>query len=184
MLFHETPLSGAYVLKPRPSSDERGYFARMWCAQELAEHGLNSEWVQSSISFNEAALTLRGMHYQVAPHEEIKLVRCTSGAVFDVIVDLREDSATYRGCFSVELSPINNLTLYVPSGFAHGFMTLEARSVVEYHISEFYHPDSARGVHWDDPTLGIEWPSAPKVLSAADAQLPTLTEALEEDGPC
>jgi dTDP-4-dehydrorhamnose 3,5-epimerase len=184
VLIHETPLPGAYVLKPQPSNDERGFFARMWCAEELAQHGLNAEWVQSSISFNEAALTLRGMHYQVAPHEETKLVRCTSGAVFDVIVDLREDSTTFRRWFAVELNAQNNLTLYVPPGFAHGFLTLEDGSVLEYHMSESLHADSARGVRWDDPAFGIQWPSAPEVLSASDAQLPTSAEARQEEGPC
>lgn len=172
MLFHETPLFGAYVLEPQPSHDERGYFARVWCARELAEHDLNTEWVQSSISFNEAASTLRGLHYQVAPHEEVKLVRCTSGAVFDVIVDLRADAPTFRRWFSVELDAKDNRVLYVPPGFAHGFLTLQDRSVVEYHMSEFHRAGSARGVRWDDAAFGIDWPSSPSVISDRDRTYP------------
>lgn len=168
VLFRETPLQGAYVLEPQPAHDERGYFARVWCAGELAEHDLNASWVQSSISFNEKALTLRGMHYQVAPHEEVKLVRCSSGAVFDAIVDLREDSPTFRQWFAVELNAHNNLVLYMPEGFAHGFLTLQDRSVVEYHMSEFQHADSARGARWNDDAFGIEWPSTPEVISERD----------------
>ena len=168
MLFRETPLAGATVLEPQPSRDERGYFARVWCAEELAERGMQSAWVQSSVSFNEKTLTLRGLHYQVEPHTEVKLVRCTSGAVFDVIVDLREDSDTFRQWFSIELTAENNLVLYVPAGLAHGFLTLQDRSVLEYHMSEFHHPDAARGARWDDPAFGIDWPSAPAVMSDRD----------------
>lgn len=178
MLYHETTLPGAFLLEPQPSFDERGYFTRVWCADELAEHGLNATWVQSSISFNEAPFTLRGMHYQVEPHAEIKLVRCTSGAVFDVIVDLREDSETFRRWFSIKLDAENNLTLYVPEGFAHGFLTLEERSVVEYHMSVPYHPDSARSVRWDDPAFSIEWPAKPAVIGERDSSHPDF-EALQ-----
>jgi dTDP-4-dehydrorhamnose 3,5-epimerase len=166
--FQETPLQGAYVVQPEPSFDERGYFARVWCSQEFAAHGLNTVWVQSSVSFNETALTLRGMHYQVAPHGEAKLVRCTSGSVFDVIIDLRADSATFLKWFSLQLDPQSNLVLYVPQGFAHGFLTLEERSVVEYHMSDYHEADCARGVRWDDATFGIDWPSVPAVMSDRD----------------
>jgi dTDP-4-dehydrorhamnose 3,5-epimerase len=168
VLFHETPLAGATVLEPQPSRDERGYFARVWCAEELGERGMESAWVQSSVSFNEKALTLRGLHYQVEPHTEVKLVRCASGSVFDVIVDLRERSETYRQWFSIELSAENNLVLYVPAGFAHGFLTLQDRSVMEYHMSESHHPDAARGARWDDPAFGIDWPSTPAIMSERD----------------
>jgi dTDP-4-dehydrorhamnose 3,5-epimerase len=129
-------------------------------------------------------LTLRGMHYQVAPYEEVKLVRCTSGSVFDVIADLRPESLTFRRWFSVELSAVNNYVLYVPAGFAHGFLTLEDRSVVEYHMSEFHHSGSARGVRWDDPEFGIQWPRTPKVLSSEDAELPTLAAVFGERDSC
>jgi len=168
MLFHETPLSGAYVLEPQPARDERGYFTRIWCVEELAEHGLAAVWVQSSISFNDKAFTLRGMHYQVAPSEEAKLVRCTAGRVFDSVVDLREGSDTFRQWFSLELNPQSNLSLYVPPGFAHGFLTLEDHSVVEYHMSEFHQADAARGVRWDDEAFGIEWPARPVIISDRD----------------
>jgi len=174
MIFHETSLQGAFVLEPEAARDDRGYFTRVWCSDELAEHGLNSTWVQSSVSYNDKALTLRGMHYQVAPHEEAKLVRCTAGAVFDVIIDLRSDSATYGDWFSVDLSPDNNLTLYVPAGLAHGFLTTEDISVVEYHMSEVYSSGLARGVRWDDPTIAIPWPASPVLMSDRDRGLPTL----------
>lgn len=172
MRFIETPLRGAYVLEPERQCDERGFFARVWCAEELAAHGLCSAWVQSSISYNEKAGTLRGMHYQAAPHEEAKLVKCAAGAVFDVIVDLRADSPTFREWFAVELTARNNATLYVPAGFAHGFLTLEDGSVLEYHMSEYYHGDSARGVRWDDPAFCIRWPSEPDVISKSDRECP------------
>jgi dTDP-4-dehydrorhamnose 3,5-epimerase len=168
MRFHETSLAGAYLLEPEPAYDERGYFTRVWDSDELGRHELNGSWFQSSISFNEKARTLRGMHYQVEPYEEIKLVRCTSGAVFDVIVDLRERSSTFRCWFSIELNTQNNLVLYVPSGLAHGFLTLRDHTVLEYHMSQFHHADAARGVRWDDPAFGIEWPSAPAVISDRD----------------
>jgi len=176
MLFHDTPLSGAYVLEPQPSHDERGYFGRVWCAEELAEHGMNATWVQSSISFNDQALTLRGLHYQAAPHDEVKLIRCTSGSVFDVIVDLRADSVTYGRWFSVELSAENNLVLYVPKGIAHGFLTLQDHSVVEYHMSEPHHAECACGVRWDDPAFGIEWPSPPAAMSDRDRKYPDVED--------
>ena len=178
MLYHETTLHGAYLLEPQPAFDERGYFSRVWCSDELVDRGLNATWVQSSISFNEKALTLRGMHYQAAPHAEVKLVRCTSGSVFDVIVDVREDSETFRKWFSVELNPENNRVLYIPGGFAHGFLTLQDHSVLEYHMSEPYHPECARNVRWDDPAFGIEWPSVPAVISDRDRNHADFTSAL------
>ena len=168
MRLSETTLPGAYLLVPDPQRDERGYFARVWSADDLAGCSLNTTWVQSSISFNETARTLRGMHYQAAPHGEVKLVRCSSGAVFDVIIDLRDDSPTWGRWFSVELNAENNLVLYVPEGFAHGFLTLQDRSVVEYHMSESFHPESARGVRWDDEAFGIEWPLEPVTMSERD----------------
>jgi dTDP-4-dehydrorhamnose 3,5-epimerase len=170
--FLETPLPGAYVLEPEKAHDDRGFFARVWCAQELAEHGLRATWVQSSISFNEKAGTLRGMHYQAPPHQEVKLVTCTAGAVFDVIIDIRSDSVTFREWFAIELTARNNTTLYVPEGFAHGFLTLEDEAVVEYHMSEDFHPESARGVRWDDPAFGVRWPSEPVVMSSRDREYP------------
>jgi len=170
--FLETSLAGAYVLEPERVQDERGFFARAWDARELEDRGLCGRWVQSSISFNAKAGTLRGMHYQVAPHEEVKLVTCTAGAVFDVVVDLRADSPTWRQWFAVELTAGNGLVLYVPAGFAHGFLTLEAGSTVEYHMSEAYDSASARGARWDDPVFGISWPAAPGVISQRDREWP------------
>jgi len=173
--FVETPLPGAFVLEPQKLRDERGVFARVWSADELAERGLRSTWVQSSISFNEKSGTLRGMHYQIAPHQEAKLVTCTAGSVFDVIVDLRTDSATFRQWFAVELTARNNTTLYIPEGLGHGFLTLEDESVVEYHMSESYHPECARTVRWDDPAFGIEWPGAPGTMNERDREAPDFT---------
>lgn len=172
MRFVETALPGAYLLEPEKQRDERGFFARVWCAEELASYDLCSSWVQSSVSFNEKAGTLRGMHYQAAPHEEAKLVTCTAGAVFDVIVDLRTDRSTFRDWLATKLTARNSRTLYVPEGFAHGFLTLEDGSVVEYHMSDYYHADSARGLRWDDPAFGIQWPSMPGLISERDRAYP------------
>lgn len=158
MLFSESILKGAYIIEPEKLEDERGFFARSWCADEFAAYGLNPKIVQCSISFNHKKGTLRGMHYQVAPYEEEKLVRCTAGAVFDVIIDLRPESPTFKAWLAVELSASNRKMIYIPGGFAHGFQTLEDNSEIFYQISEFFHPESARGVRWDDPTFGIEWP--------------------------
>jgi dTDP-4-dehydrorhamnose 3,5-epimerase len=168
--FVETSLPSAYTLEPEKLLDERGFFARTWCAEELAARGLRSAWVQSSISFNAKAGTLRGMHYQSPPHEEAKLVTCSAGAVFDVIIDLRAGSPTALEWFAIELTARNNTTLYVPEGFAHGFLTLEDETVVEYHMSEDYHAESARGVRWNDPAFGILWPSEPAVMSSRDRE--------------
>ncbi len=148
--------------------DERGFFARTFCQEEFRARGLNPRVVQSSVSFNKHKGTLRGMHYQVAPHLEAKLVSCIRGAIFDVIIDLRPDFSTYRQCFAVELSAQNYKMVYVPEGFAHGFQTLKDNTVVLYQMSESYHPDSARGLRWNDPAFIIEWPSHPRVISNTD----------------
>ncbi len=176
MRFTETPLAGAFVLEPEKHHDERGFFANAWTAEELSAHGLNRSWAQSSISFNEKAGTMRGMHFQIAPHAETKLVTCTAGAVFDVIVDLRAESPTRLRWFGVELSVSNNLTYYVPEGFAHGFITLQDDSVVQYHMSAPQHVASARGVRWDDPAFGIEWPLVPTVMNQRDREYPDFEE--------
>ena len=159
MIFIETPLRGAFVIEIEPLHDDRGFFARTWCQREFEAHGLETRLVQCSVSFNTRAGTLRGLHYQAAPHEEVKVVRCTSGAVFDVIVDLRSESPTVAGHYSVTLSSANRRMLYVPQGFAHGFQTLENDTEVTYQISEFHQPESARGVRWNDPAFGIVWPT-------------------------
>lgn len=175
MTFTETALKGAFVVDPQPVKDDRGLFARMWCQQESAAQGLSANWVQSSISFNSHKGTLRGMHYQVAPHEEIKLVRCTMGAIYDVIVDLRPASLTYCHYVGVVLSAGNRRMLYIPKQFAHGFLTLEGKSEVSYHMSEFHAPASARGFRWDDPIFGIQWPDAIMVMSEKDRSWPVFT---------
>jgi dTDP-4-dehydrorhamnose 3,5-epimerase len=162
--FVETPLRGAFVIDLEPVSDERGFFARAWCQHELEALGLVSQLVQCSVSFNTSAGTVRGLHYQAPPHEEVKIVRCTAGAIFDVIVDLRADSPTYAVHHSEILSAANRRMLYVPRGFAHGFKTLENNTEIYYQMSEFYAQDSARGVRWNDPSFGIEWPQTDRVI--------------------
>lgn len=170
MIFRETALKGAFVIEPERKEDERGFFARTWCAEEFASHGLNSHLVQCSISYNKKKGTLRGMHYQVVPFEEAKLVRCTRGAIFDVIIDLRPESPTYTKHASIVLTESNRHMLYIPEGMAHGFQTIEDDTEVFYQMSQVFHPESARGVRWDDPSFGIEWPPAERIISARDRQ--------------
>jgi len=157
MKFVETPIKGAYLIEIEPISDHRGFFARSWCEQEFGDHELNSNLVQCNISFNTKKGTLRGMHYQIKPHEEAKLVRCTQGSIYDVIVDIRQDSPTFKSWYGVNLGVSNRKMLYIPEGFAHGFQTLEDNTEVFYQMSNFYHGESARGLKWDDPELGIDW---------------------------
>lgn len=176
MIFTETELAGAFVLDLERREDERGFFARAWCANELAEHGLETRLVQANVSFNERKGTLRGMHMQEPPHAEVKLIRATRGAVFDVIVDLRPDSPTYRRWAGFELSAENGRAVYVPEGFAHGYQTLTDGAETFYLVSEFYAPGAERGVRWDDPAFGIEWPDpANAILSEKDASWPDWT---------
>ena len=176
MIFVETPLSGAFVIDLEPLSDERGFFARTWCEREFEGHGLATRLVQSSVSFNSQAGTLRGLHYQAAPYAEVKLVRCTAGSIFDVIVDLRSGSPTLARHYSVILSAANRRTLYIPRGFAHGFQTLEDGTEVLYQMSAFHQPDHARGVRWDDPAFSIAWPAAePRIMSERDRTYPDFT---------
>jgi dTDP-4-dehydrorhamnose 3,5-epimerase len=174
MIFAESPLAGAYVVDPERIEDERGFFARTWCAREFEAMGLDPRLSQCNVSFNARRGTLRGMHYQAEPHEEAKLVRCTLGAIFDVIVDLRPSSATLRRWFGVELSAENRRMLYIPPGFAHGFQTLADGSEVFYQMSESFHPGSARGIRWDDPSVAIDWPSEVLVISEKDRGFPLL----------
>jgi len=159
---------GAYLIELEPIVDDRGFFARSWCAEEFRVHGLNSRLAQSSLSFNTTRGTLRGMHFQAEPYPEAKLVRCCSGAVYDVILDLRPASSTYSKWFAVELTPTNRKMLYVPEGFAHGFQTLADNSEVFYQISETYRPEYARGIRWDDPLFGIAWPLQHPIMSEKD----------------
>ncbi len=173
MIFHRLKLAGAYRIDLEPREDERGFFARAWCQKEFAEHGLETRIVQSNLSYNRYKGTLRGMHYQAPPHEEVKLVRCIRGSIFDVIIDLRPDSPTYRQWVGVELTAANRQMLYVPRGFAHGFQTLEDDTEVFYHVSEFYHPQAERGVRWNDPQFGIAWPAVEKrIVSVKDQSWP------------
>lgn len=172
MRFIPIHLAGAYLIEPELVSDERGFFARAWCRNEFAGKGLNPELVQCNISYNNMHGTLRGMHYQKAPHAEAKLVRCTCGAVFDVIIDLRNDSETFTQWYGVELSSENRRALYVPEGFAHGFITLKDDTEVLYQMSEFFHPECAAGVRWNDPRFSIVWPIDVKVSSDRDRSYP------------
>lgn len=172
MLFTETKLKGAYIIDLERREDERGFFARSWCAEEFENLGLNTRLVQCNVSFNVKKGTLRGMHYQVEPYPEAKVVRCTIGAIYDVIVDLRSDSPTFRQWVGVELSVENRRALYIPEGFAHGFQTLMDNTEVFYQMSEFFHPECARGVRWDDPAFGIEWPTDDRIVSVRDQDYP------------
>lgn len=172
MKFTETKLRGAFIIDPEVIEDERGFFARTWCRRESEAFGLSPDWVQCNVSFNRAKGTLRGMHYQAPPMEEVKLVRCTRGAIYDVIIDLRSQSETLRQWVGVELTAENHRMMYVPKGFAHGFLTLQDQSEVFYQMSQFYSPEHARGVRWNDPAFGIEWPSGVSVVTDRDRAYP------------
>ena len=169
MIFTETKLKGAFVIEPEKLEDERGFFARTFCRKEFEGHGLNPNLVQCNISFNKKRGTVRGMHFQVKPYEEAKLVSCLRGAIYDVIIDLRPNSPTYRQWVAVELSGENFRLLYIPEGFAHGFQTLEDNTEGFYQMSEFYHPECARGVRWNDPAFGIQWPLHITIISERDS---------------
>lgn len=176
MIFTETKLKGAFIINIEPREDERGFFARSWDEDELRKHGLNARLAQCNISFNKKRGTLRGMHYQVAPFAEAKLVRCTMGAIYDVIIDLRPDSPTFRQWISVELSAENHCALYVPENFAHGFQTLADNTEVFYQMTEFYHRECARGVRWNDVAFEIVWPISDAVISENDSKIGLLKE--------
>lgn len=169
MKLTETRLAGAYIIDLELKGDDRGFFAREFCVNELAAYGLKTEMVQCNLSFNHKAGTLRGMHYQAAPDTETKLVRCTQGAIYDVIVDLRPDSPTYGEHVGIELSAKNRRSLYVPEMFAHGYQTLTDNAEVIYKVSAFYAPQSERGLHHGDPALGIQWPLPVSTISPKDA---------------
>ena len=176
MKLRETAVAGAFVVAPERIEDERGFFARVWDGGELSSLGLDGSLDQASISFNRSRGTLRGMHFQASPHEEAKVVRCTSGAVYDVVVDLRPDSSTYRRWAGAELTAENREALYVPKGCAHGFLSLADATEVLYLISQPYEPAAARGVRWDDPAFGIAWPFPPTVISERDAAYEDFTQ--------
>jgi dTDP-4-dehydrorhamnose 3,5-epimerase len=172
MKFMETKLKGAFLITPEIIEDERGFFARVFCQNEFRDHGLHPNFVQCNVSYNGTIGTLRGMHYQENPHSEVKLVRCTAGAIYDVIIDLRPDSSTFMQWFAAELSESNRHMLYVPKGFAHGYQTLQQQSEVFYQVSAFYNQASERGVRWNDPAFGLEWPIPVSKLSKKDATFP------------
>ena len=177
MRFVETELPGAFIIEPEPIEDERGFFARTFCAQEFEAHGLNPKVVQCNISFNRKKGTLRGMHYQAPPHAETKLVRCTRGAIYDVIIDLRPDSSTYKKWFGIELTADNCKMLFVPEKFGHGFQALADDTEVTYQVSQFYTPGAEKGIRWDDPDLAIDWPIKVPVLSEKDKNCPFFKDA-------
>ena len=168
MKFTETKLKGAFIVELSPIKDERGFFSRSYCKNLFEEHGLNTNVVQANLSYNAKKGTLRGMHMQVAPFEESKLVRCTRGSIYDVIVDLRTDSETFKQWIGVELTADNYKMLYVPEVFAHGFITLEDHTDVTYQVTQFYTPGTEVGYRWNDPAFNIEWPLMPHVISDKD----------------
>lgn len=168
MIFHETPLPGAFVIDLEKRGDDRGFFARAFCEKEFGQHGLSTHYVQVNNSSSAQKGTLRGMHYQLAPKAETKVVRCIKGSLYDVILDLRKDSPTFGRSFGAELSAENRRMMYVPKGFAHGFITLADDTEAFYFVDEFYAPETERGIRFDDPRFGIEWPAAPTVLSDKD----------------
>jgi dTDP-4-dehydrorhamnose 3,5-epimerase len=170
--FEATPLQGAFVITPEPIEDDRGFFARAYCDEAFKAHGLHTAWPQCNLSFNRKAGTLRGMHWQDPPHAEVKLVRVISGALHDVIVDLRPDSATYKQPFGVDLSAENRRMLYIPEGFAHGFLTLDDNTEAFYHMGSPYAPGAARGARYDDPAFSITWPRDITVISDRDRTYP------------
>jgi dTDP-4-dehydrorhamnose 3,5-epimerase len=172
VLLEETEVAGVFVIAPEPIIDERGMFARVFCRDELRARKLCSEYAQCSVSYNHRTGTLRGLHFQEAPHAEVKIVRCTRGAILDVVLDLRRGSPTYLRSIARELTAANHLMLYIPEGCAHGFQTLVDESEVFYQISTPYVPESARGVRWDDPAFGIAWPAANRTISKRDASYP------------
>ena len=178
MIFTETEIDGTFLIEPEFIEDERGYFARSFCQEEFAHAGIDFLPVQCNVSYNKKAHTLRGMHFHAAPYEEAKLVRCSSGRIFDVAVDIRPASPSFKKWIGFELSRENGRALFIPAGCAHGFLTLEEDSEVFYQMSPAYTPGHDRGFHWNDPTIGIDWPASPKVISSRDADLGPLEEAI------
>lgn len=177
MTFLETKLQGVFEIHLEPNRDDRGFFARSWCQREFESHGLNPRVVQCNISFNTRKGTLRGIHYQAAPHAEAKVVRCTKGSIYDVVVDLRPQSPTFKKWIGAVLTATNRSMLYVPEGCGHGFLTLEDETEVFYQMSEFYEPELARGLRWDDPAFQIVWPGKVEVISERDRTYPNFEEA-------
>jgi dTDP-4-dehydrorhamnose 3,5-epimerase len=178
MIFTETNLKGAFIINVHEIKDERGFFGRVWCKKEFDTHGLNSNAVQANVSFNPKKGTLRGMHYQTAPYTESKTVRCTSGSIYDVIIDLRPDSKTYKQWIGVELTANSFKMLYVPDGFAHGYITTEANTTVHYMVTEYYTPVVEVGIRYDDPTFNIQWPFQPIMISEKDKKYSPFLESV------
>lgn len=172
MIFKETKLKGSFILEIQKVEDERGFFGRAWCAKEMENHGLNVNIRQTNVSYNKLKGTLRGMHYQKSPFKECKVVRCTKGAIFDVIIDLRPDSPTYCEWFGIELTSENHKMIYIPEDFAHGFITMEDNTEITYMVSEFYAPGYEAALRWDDPKFNIKWPIPPHVISSKDKAIP------------
>jgi dTDP-4-dehydrorhamnose 3,5-epimerase len=176
MLFEPLDIAGAFVVTPELIGDERGFFARSWDRRDFTDRGLNDAVAQCNISFNHSKGTLRGMHYQVPPHEESKLVRCTKGAIYDVVIDLRPDSSSFKSYAGATLSSENHQMMYVPEGCAHGFLTLEDDVEIAYQISEFYAAEAQRGVRWNDPAFGINWPERVAVINERDSSYPDFVD--------
>ncbi len=175
MKFHKTDVEGAFLVELQPFGDERGAFSRLFCEKEFAEAGLESRFVQTNTSWSTHKGTLRGLHYQTAPAEEVKLIRCIRGAIYDVVLDLRPDSPTFRKAFGAELTDANRLMMYAPRGCAHGYLTLTNEAEIIYPVSAFYQPECERGVRWNDPAFDIAWPIAPTVVSDKDSRWPDFT---------
>ena len=175
MIFTKTNIVGAFIIEIQRLEDERGFFARTFCQREFREHGLNPNMAQCNISYNKIKGTLRGMHFQAAPYQEAKLVYCMQGAIRDVIIDIRPDSSTYLKYFAIDLISTSHRALYIPEGFAHGFLTLRPETYVFYQMSEFYVPDAARGFRWNDPAFNIDWNDEVKMISERDASLPNFS---------
>lgn len=175
MIFTESKLKGAFIIEMDKKSDDRGFFARTWCKNEFEIQGLSTHVVQVNLAFNEKQGILRGMHYQISPYAEVKLVRCTRGALYDVIIDFRQSSPTYKQWIGVELTQDNYTMLYVPEGFAHGYQTLQAHTEIIYQVSQFYTPNSEAGLRWNDPSLNIVWPETEeRIISPKDQAWPLL----------
>lgn len=179
MQFEPLEIEGAWLIRSQPHVDNRGSFTRLWCAEQLAQHGLPTQAVQWSQSFNLHRHTLRGMHYQASPHEEAKWVCCLHGAIYDVLLDLRESSKSFMRWTAVTLDQGPATQVFIPKGVAHGFLTLQNHTTVQYAISDYYHSESARGIRWNDPEVGIDWPDAPQIISDRDANFPLLSSGLK-----
>jgi len=179
MTFIETPLKGSYIIDPEPFSDERGWFGRVFCKNEFQQIGHTGEWVQINHSFTKKKGSIRGMHFQYPPHSEIKMVRCIAGSIYDCIIDLRENSATFLNWFGIELSADNKSMLYIPAGFAHGFQTLRDDCELIYHHTAFYARGHEGGIRYDDPRTGIKWPLQATDISGKDKQHPYLDDAFK-----